>query len=61
MAPVRSATRDHGRLAALGPEAFYDPETFDELYNGPALAAVKRRHDPDERLTTLYDKAVRSR
>lgn len=29
------------------------------LYNGPRLDAVRRRHDPDNRLTTLHDKAVR--
>ena len=25
------------------------------------LAAVKKRYDPEERLTSLYDKAVRQR
>jgi FAD/FMN-containing dehydrogenase len=55
------------RVTALGghkslySEAFYDPETFDRLYDGANLAAVRRRHDPDGRLTTLYDKAVRRR
>jgi FAD/FMN-containing dehydrogenase len=46
---------------SLYSEAFYDADTFDRLYNGPALAAVKGRYDPDDRLTSLYDKAVRSR
>jgi FAD/FMN-containing dehydrogenase len=55
------------RVTALGghkslySEAFYDPETFDRLYDGANLARVRRRHDPDDRLTNLYDKAVRRR
>ncbi len=46
---------------SLYSEAFYDKATFDRLYDGPHLAAVKQRFDPDDRLTTLYDKAVRQR
>jgi FAD/FMN-containing dehydrogenase len=46
---------------SLYSEAFYDRDTFDQLYDGQHLAAVKQRYDPDDRLTTLYDKAVRQR
>ncbi|MCW2779824.1 MAG: linked oxidase domain protein [Marmoricola sp.] len=46
---------------SLYSESFYDKETFDELYDGANLAAVKKRYDPDSRLMTLYDKAVRRR
>ena len=46
---------------SLYSEAFYDRATFDRLYDGDHLAAVKKRFDPDDRLTTLYDKAVRQR
>jgi FAD/FMN-containing dehydrogenase len=46
---------------SLYSEAFYDRATFDRLYDGAHLAAVKQRYDPDDRLTTLYDKAVRQR
>jgi FAD/FMN-containing dehydrogenase len=46
---------------SLYSEAFYDRETFDELYGGVNLAAVKGRYDPQDRLTTLYDKAVKRR
>jgi FAD/FMN-containing dehydrogenase len=46
---------------SLYSEAFYDRETFDRLYDGEHLAAVKAQHDPDDRLTSLYDKAVRRR
>ncbi|MDP3890434.1 FAD-binding oxidoreductase [Nocardioides sp.] len=48
-----------GGHKSLYSEAFYDPATFDRLYDGAHLAAVKKRYDPDDRLTTLYDKAVR--
>jgi FAD/FMN-containing dehydrogenase len=50
-----------GGHKSLYSEAFYDRETFDRLYDGEHLAAVKRRYDPDNRLTSLYDKAVRRR
>ena len=46
---------------SLYSEAFYDRETFDRLYDGAHLAAVKQRYDPDDRLTSLYDKVVRRR
>lgn len=46
---------------SLYSEAFYDRETFDDLYDGANLARVKGRYDPDHRLTSLYDKAVRRR
>lgn len=58
---IEAKVHELGGHKSLYSEAFYDPETFDQLYNGPALAAVKRRYDPDDRLTSLYDKAVRSR
>jgi FAD/FMN-containing dehydrogenase len=50
-----------GGHKSLYSEAFYDRDTFDALYDGPHLARVKARHDPDDRLTSLYDKAVRRR
>jgi FAD/FMN-containing dehydrogenase len=48
-----------GGHKSLYSEAFYDRETFDRLYDGANLARVKATYDPDNRLTTLYDKAVR--
>jgi FAD/FMN-containing dehydrogenase len=50
-----------GGHKSLYSEAFYDEETFDRLYDGPHLAAVKKTYDPDDRLTSLYDKAVKKR
>ncbi|MDQ6934007.1 MAG: FAD-binding oxidoreductase [Actinomycetota bacterium] len=46
---------------SLYSESFYDRETFDRLYDGAHLAKVKQRYDPEDRLLSLYDKAVRRR
>ena len=48
-----------GGHKSLYSEAFYDRETFDALYDGDNLARVKARYDPQDRLLSLYDKAVR--
>jgi FAD/FMN-containing dehydrogenase len=48
-----------GGHKSLYSEAFYDRATFDALYDGDHLARVKQRFDPDDRLTSLYDKVVR--
>ncbi|WP_415098754.1 FAD-binding oxidoreductase [Nocardioides sp.] len=56
---VEAKVAELGGHKSLYSEAFYDAETFDRLYDGANLAAVKGRYDPHDRLTTLYDKAVR--
>ncbi|MHA6512847.1 FAD-binding oxidoreductase [Tessaracoccus sp. Z1128] len=56
---IERKVHDLGGHKSLYSEAFYDPGTFDRLYGGSNLAAVKARYDPDNRLTSLYDKAVR--
>ncbi len=58
---IEAKVHELGGHKSLYSEAFYDAETFDRLYDGANLAAVKRRYDPDDRLTTLFDKAVRKR
>ena len=58
---IETRVHELGGHKSLYSEAFYDPETFDRLYDGDNLAAVKRRYDPDDRLTSLYDKAVKKR
>jgi FAD/FMN-containing dehydrogenase len=50
-----------GGHKSLYSEAFYDADEFDRLYGGAELSRVKALHDPDDRLTTLYDKVVRRR
>ncbi len=58
---IEERVHELGGHKSLYSEAFYDAETFDQLYDGENLAAVKRRYDPDDRLTSLYDKAVKRR
>ncbi|MGH3361595.1 MAG: FAD-binding protein, partial [Nocardioides sp.] len=58
---IETKVHELGGHKSLYSEAFYDRATFDGLYDGANLARVKTRYDPDDRLTTLYDKAVRSR
>ncbi|MGA8851596.1 MAG: hypothetical protein WB508_07730 [Aeromicrobium sp.] len=49
-----------GGHKSLYSEAFYDQETFEAMYGGQQLDAVRRRYDPEGRLSTLYEKAVRN-
>lgn len=49
----------HGHKS-LYSDVYYDRETFEGLYGGPAYAEVKRRYDPDGRLTALFEKVVHS-
>ena len=58
---IEAKVHELGGHKSLYSEAFYDRETFDQLYDGPHLARVKDRYDPEHRLTTLYDKAVKRR
>ena len=56
---IEAKVHELGGHKSLYSEAFYDRATFDDLYDGVNLAAVKGRYDPDNRLTSLYDKAVK--
>jgi FAD/FMN-containing dehydrogenase len=58
---IEAKVHELGGHKSLYSEAFYDRETFDRLYDGANLAAVKAQYDPQDRLTNLYDKAVRKR
>jgi FAD/FMN-containing dehydrogenase len=58
---VETKVHELGGHKSLYSEAFYDRETFDGLYDGDNLAAVKHRYDPDDRFTSLYDKVVSKR
>ena len=50
-----------GGHKSLYSDSYYDRATFDRLYNGANHAAVKRKYDPGDRLTGLYEKAVKRR
>ncbi|MQW75421.1 FAD-binding protein [Nocardioides sp. dk4132] len=58
---IEARVHELGGHKSLYSDSYYDRETFDRLYAGPQLASVKDRHDPDHRLTDLYDKAVQKR
>jgi len=58
---IEAKVHELGGHKSLYSDAFYDKDTFDRLYDGPNLAAVKHRYDPDDRFITLYDKAVARR
>jgi FAD/FMN-containing dehydrogenase len=58
---IEAKVSELGGHKSLYSEAFYAPDEFDRLYGGPELARVKAVHDPDDRLTSLYDKVVRER
>lgn len=57
---IEQAVSEMGGHKSLYSEAFYDQQTFDRMYGGEALAAVRDRYDPEARLSTLYEKAVRN-
>lgn len=52
-----STLRGHKSLYS---EAFYDEATFADLYGAASLDAVRAEHDPEGRLSSLYEKAVRN-
>jgi FAD/FMN-containing dehydrogenase len=58
---IETKVHELGGHKSLYSEAFYDRETFDALYDGANLAAVKAKYDPQNRLTSLYEKAVKKR
>ncbi|MGA8845110.1 MAG: FAD-binding oxidoreductase [Nocardioides sp.] len=58
---IEAKVHELGGHKSLYSEAFYDEETFSKLYHGDDLAAVKQRYDPDNRLTSLYEKTVRKK
>jgi len=56
---VEAEVTELGGHKSLYSDAYYDRETFDRLYNTANHAGVKRRYDPDDRLTGLYEKVVK--
>jgi FAD/FMN-containing dehydrogenase len=56
---IETAVADHDGHKSLYSDVYYDRDTFDRLYGGATLSEVKQRYDPGQRLTGLYDKAVR--
>ena len=63
----RATARSRPRCDELGghkslySEAFYERADFERLYGGANLARVRGGHDPDGRMTDLFDKVVGGR
>jgi FAD/FMN-containing dehydrogenase len=55
---IEEKVHELGGHKSLYSEAFYDPDTFADLYRTDVLDAVRAVHDPEERLSSLYEKAV---
>lgn len=55
---IEQRVTELGGHKSLYSEAFYGPEEFERLYGGARLAEVKAVHDPHDRLSSLYEKAV---
>ena len=58
---IEAKVSDLGGHKSLYSEAFYERDELDRLYGGAHLARVKALHDPESRLTSLYDKVVQRR
>jgi FAD/FMN-containing dehydrogenase len=58
---VERAVSDLGGHKSLYSDAFYDRGTFDKLYGAAAYESAKRRYDPEQRFTEMYEKVVGSR
>ena len=56
---IEAKVHELGGHKSLYSEAFYDREQFDRLYDLGNLSEVKQRYDPEDRLTGLYEKAVK--
>ena len=58
---IEQEVTDLGGHKSLYSDAYYDRATFDRLYGGGGLTQVKAHYDRQQRLTGLYEKAVRRR
>ena len=55
---IEKAVAGLGGHKSLYSDAYYDEDAFERMYGGEAYEPVKKRYDPDHRLTGLYEKAV---
>ena len=58
---IEARVSELGGHKSLYSDAYYDPDTFERLYGVANQRAVKALTDPDDRLTSLYEKAVKRR
>lgn len=55
---IEAKVSELGGHKSLYSDAFYDEETFSQLYGGEVAAQLKAEFDPAGRFPTLFDKAV---
>ncbi len=55
---VEDKVRELGGVKSLYSDAYYDEESFWQLYDGDSYFALKRKYDPSQRLKNLYQKCV---
>ena len=55
---VENKVRELGGVKSLYSDAYYDEETFWQLYDGETYARLKQKYDPGQRLQDLYQKCV---
>ncbi|HLN78848.1 MAG TPA: FAD-binding oxidoreductase [Nocardioidaceae bacterium] len=58
---IEARVSDLGGHKSLYSDAYYDQQTFDQLYDADNLRRVKAQYDRQDRLTGLYEKTVRRR
>jgi FAD/FMN-containing dehydrogenase len=58
---IEAEVDELGGHKSLYSEAFYERADFERLYGGANLARVRAVHDPDGRMTDLFDKVVGGR
>jgi FAD/FMN-containing dehydrogenase len=57
---VEEKVRELGGIKSLYSDAYYDEDTFWQLYNGEKYAELKQKYDPKGRLKNLYQKCVQN-
>jgi FAD/FMN-containing dehydrogenase len=55
---IEAAVTERGGHKSLYSDAYYEEDAFAAMYGGETYEQMKKRYDPDQRLTGLYEKAV---
>lgn len=55
---IERTVAEHGGHKSLYSDAYYDEDAFAAMYGGSTYEQVKKRYDPDQRLTGMFEKAV---
>ena len=55
---IEAKVRELGGVKSLYSDAYYDEDTFWQLYDGEQYFKLKQNYDPEGRLKNLYQKCV---